>query len=91
MCVKAKYPVKYVSVRLFLSFVLFLLGDIEFLTVVSLDDALRKVPVPPMEVVLERKEDLEIEELSIESGDSLAGSLSNSQMTSVDGKNAFWK
>ena len=67
---------------------LYLLGDIEFLTVVSLDDALRKVPVPPMEVVLERKEDLEIEELSVESNDSLGGNLPDSQMNS--GK-AFWK
>ena len=67
---------------------LYLLGDIEFLTVVSLDDALRKVPVPPMEVVLERKEDLEIEELSVESSDSLGGNLPDSQMNS---EKAFWK
>ena len=38
--------------------------DKEILSVISLDDALTKVPLPPMSAVMDREEDLEVEQLA---------------------------
>ena len=47
--------------------------------------------MPPIEIVLERKEDLELEELSIDSDESLYEEKSETQVDSSDDGKVNWK
>ena len=64
---------------------------VELLTVVPLEDALKKIPVPPMEIVMERKEDLEIEELSPDLASALEGVREQESANSNESSEGGWK
>ena len=47
--------------------------------------------MPPMEIVLERKEDLEVDELFDESSEAIQADQSHSNMDSSDDGKVVWK
>lgn len=71
--------------------IFFHLDGKETLSVVSIDDALKKVPVPAAEIVSERKEDFEVEELFDESSEAFQEDEPDSKMDSSDDGKISWK